>query len=192
MHLLYLHGFNSSSQSHKGRLLQAHMTALGMASQLSMPDIPPQPDLAAERLLSLANEFSQSETLCVAGSSLGGFYATWLAEQFDCKAVLINPAVRPHLLLKKYLGENKNYHTGESWQFEQKHIDALKAMAFDTLQQPQHYLVLLQTGDETLDYRQAEEYYQGANLHIEQGGDHAFQDFEQHLDQILRFCGMLR
>ena len=165
------------------------MTGHGLQSQLTIADIPPEPDRAAALLLQLAKTIRQDARLCLCGSSLGGFYATWLAEQSGCRAVLINPAVRPHTLLKKYLGENRNYHTGESWQFEQRHIDQLREMHKPAISQPERYLVLLQTGDETLDYRDAAEYYQGSNLLIEQGGSHAFDHFESHIPKILDFLG---
>lgn len=188
-HLLYLHGFNSSPASHKARLLQQRMERYGLLSRLSIPAIAPQPDIAANQLTELADSLVAEHRLCIAGSSLGGFYATWLAERYACKAVLINPAVGPHRLLQKYLGENQFYHSDETWRFKQKHLDVLQAMYVDTISESERYLVLLQTGDETLDYRQAESYYTGCHMLIEQDGDHSFTDFESHIDRLLEFCG---
>ena len=169
--------------------MQQAMAHYGLRQQLTIADIPPEPDRAAAYLLQQAQTIRQHAVLCLCGSSLGGFYATWLAEQFDCRAALINPAVRPHTLLKKYLGENKNYHTGESWRFEQRHVDTLREMYLPTIRHPERYLVLLQTGDETLDYRDAAEYYRDCKLVIEQGGSHAFDHFESHIPKILDFLG---
>lgn len=165
------------------------MQQLKLQSNISIADIPPQPDLAIDYLLKTATGINAHAQLCLMGSSLGGFYATWLAEQFDCKAVLINPAVRAHHLLQRYIGENQNYHTGASWYFEQAHIEALKSINKNALRHPDNYYVLLQTGDETLDYTEAKEYYQQCHLMIEQGGDHAFQGFDSHIVACLKFCG---
>ncbi len=188
--LLYLHGFNSSPQSYKAQAMHRVMAGYGLQQRLTLADIPPEPDRAADYLLQLAGSIQAHSPLCLCGSSLGGFYATWLAEQFDCRAVLINPAVRPHRLLKKYLGENVNYHTGERWRFEQRHVDQLERMFVPVICYPQHYLVLLQSGDETLDYRDAEAYYAHCRLRIEAGGSHAFESFDAHIDNILEFLGL--
>jgi predicted esterase YcpF (UPF0227 family) len=123
-----------------------------------------------------------------AGSSLGGFYATWLAERFGGKAVLINPAVRPHELLEKYIGENINYYTSEHWILNESHIQQFRELDVDCITDPERYLVMLQTGDETLDYRHAVEKYEDCNIELEQGGDHSFIDFENHIDRLLKFC----
>ena len=126
----------------------------------------------------------------MAGSSLGGFYATALAEHYGCRAVLINPAVRPHLLLQKYIGENVNYYTDEHWQFDASHVEQLRQLDVAHISQPQRYLLMLQTGDETLDYRDAEAKYAGCPAIMEQGGDHSFAGFERHIPRMLEFCGI--
>ncbi len=190
-HLLYLHGFNSSPRSYKAQAMQQAMLRHGLQQCLTIADIPPEPDRAAAYLLQQAQAIRKNAELCLCGSSLGGFYATWLAQQFGCRAVLINPAVRPHRLLKKYLGENVNYHSGEAWQFEQRHIDQLKTMFCLQITHPDRYWLLLQTGDEILDYRDAEGYYRGCPTLIEPGGSHAFEDFESRIDDILHFFGLL-
>lgn len=188
--LLYLHGFNSSPESYKAKALHAYMEQRGMLDQLIIPDIPPVPADAMTLLVGLFEQNRKSGQVAVAGSSLGGFYATCLAERFGCKAVLINPAVRPHLLLQKYLGENKNYHTAESWMLDASHIEQLRQLDTVSITQPERYLLLLQTGDETLDYRQALEKYQDCPLVLEHGGDHSFVGFDNHIEQILNFCGI--
>ncbi|MDH5388861.1 MAG: esterase [Gammaproteobacteria bacterium] len=188
--LIYLHGFNSSPESYKAKLLYAHMEQRGILDQLIIPEIPPVPAEAMAMLVALFEENQEIGDVAVAGSSLGGFYSTCLAERFGCKAALINPAVRPHLLLKKYLGENKNYNTAETWVLDQSHIEQLKEMDVDAITRPERYLLLLQKGDETLDYRQALEKYKDCPLVLEEGGDHSFTGFENHIEPILRFCGI--
>ena len=186
--ILYLHGFNSSPDSFKAQQILQHMHDNGLGDYIDIPAIPPIPQDAITLLTARAEKINHEHGLCVVGSSLGGFYATWLAEKLDCCAVLINPAVRPHLLLRKYLGENVNYHTSEKWIFDETHIEQLKNLDVDQITRPERYLVMVQTGDETLDYRNALEKYKGCPSIVEQGGDHAFTGFERYLDKILAFC----
>ncbi len=121
------------------------------------------------------------------GSSLGGFLSTFMVEKYSGKAVLINPAVRPFELLVDFLGEHINPYTQQSFSLENKHIDELRQLDTPTLKPKSDYWVLLQTADETLDYRQAETKYQDYKLSIEQGGDHSFQGFQRFLPDIFRF-----
>ena len=186
--ILYLHGFNSSSQSHKAGLLYEYMKRSGLDEYIEIPDIPPVPADAIALLQRCAETIQANYELSVAGSSLGGFYATWLAENYDCPAVLINPAVKPHELLVTYLGENRNHYTGESWVLDSMHIDQFRDLYIEQITRPERYLLMVQAGDETLDYREALAKYDGCPGIIEQGGSHAFDGFERHLDQILSFC----
>jgi predicted esterase YcpF (UPF0227 family) len=190
--ILYLHGFNSSPDSYKARALAAFMRERGLASCLKIPAIEPFPDSAISQLSALIEAMQlQHDQVAVAGSSLGGFYATWLAERFACRAVLINPAVRPDLLLEKYLGENINYYTSARWRLDASHIEQLRLLDVEHITEPQRYLLMLQTGDETLDYRQAQAKYAACPAIIEQGGDHAFSGFERHIPRMLEFCGIV-
>lgn len=188
--LLYLHGFNSSPESHKAQVLHDHMNRTGLGDRIDIPEIPPVPADAIELLQQHAEEIIKHYELSLAGSSLGGFYATWLAEKYNCPAVLINPAVKPHELLIKYLGENTNYYTAESWVLDETHIKQFRELYIDKVSNPQKYLLMLQTGDETLDYRQAIRKYAGSPSIVEQGGSHEFSEFERHLDKILTFCNV--
>ena len=186
--ILYLHGFNSSPDSYKARVLHDYMKRAGLSDRIDIPQIPPAPVEALELLQQHAEEIIKQYALSLVGSSLGGFYATWLAEKYNCPAVLINPAVKPHELLKKYLGENINYHTAESWVLDEAHIMNFRELYIDRISNPQRYLLMLQTGDETLDYREALEKYSDCPSIVEQGGSHEFSEFERHLDKILAFC----
>jgi hypothetical protein len=188
--ILYLHGFNSSPESHKARLLCDYMQRRGVGDYIDIPKIPPLPAAAMELLQQHADAISGKHALSLVGSSLGGFYATWLAEKYNCPAVLINPAVRPDQLLMKYLGENKNYYTEENWVLDRNHIAQFRDLYIEKVTQPERYLILLQTGDDTLDYRQALQQYAGCSFIVEQGGSHEFSGFERHLDKILSFCNV--
>jgi predicted esterase YcpF (UPF0227 family) len=186
--ILYLHGFNSSPESHKARMLHDYMQSKGMGNRIDIPKIPPVPAEAITMLQQHADSLLENYHLSLAGSSLGGFYATWLAEKYDCPAVLINPAVKPHELLMKYLGENKNYYTDESWVLDHSHIEQFRELYIENITRPERYLLLLQTGDETLDYREALHKYTACPAIIEQGGSHEFSGFDRYLDKILSFC----
>jgi len=188
--ILYLHGFNSSPDSRKARVLHDYMERTGLSDRIDIPEIPPVPADAIELLQQHAEEIIKQYTLSLVGSSLGGFYATWLAEKYNCPAVLINPAIRPHQILSKYLGENTNYYTAESWVLDEVHINQFYELYIEKISHPHRYLLMLQTGDETLDYREAVEKYAGCPSIIEQGGSHEFSGFERHLDKILEFCNV--
>jgi predicted esterase YcpF (UPF0227 family) len=166
------------------------MKRAGLSEYIDIPEIPPAPADAIELLQQHAEEIIKRNALALVGSSLGGFYATWLAEKYECPAVLINPAVKPHELLKKYLGENINYYTDEHWVLDDTHISKFRELYVERLSNPQRYLVMLQTGDETLDYREALEKYGNSPSIVEQGGSHEFSEFERHLDKILTFCNV--
>jgi uncharacterized protein len=190
--LLYLHGFNSSPASFKAQALLRYMRERGLEQQLSLPAIKPYPAEACQQLLAEYTALKQRfDNVAVVGSSLGGFYATVLAEHFGCRAVLINPAVKPHLLLEKYIGENVNYHNDARWQLEPVHIEELRLLDVETITSPERYWLMLQTGDETLDYRAAAEKYADCPALIEVGGDHSFAGFEQHIPQLLEFCDII-
>jgi len=188
--LLYLHGFSSSPQSHKALLVSHYMAGHDCASQLICPQIPADPEQAKVFLEQIVETALKEGPLSFVGSSLGGYYATYLAEKYSGTAVLINPSVKPFETLKAYLGENKFHFEGDSWEFNETHIQQLKELYVETITQAERYFVLLQTGDETLDYREAELKYKNSRCIVEQGGDHGFIDLERHIPQIMQFSKM--
>ncbi len=186
--LLYLHGFTSSPQSHKAELLTAYMQQYHCEDLLEIPQIPEVPGDAAAMLERIAESILNDYDLSVAGSSLGGYYATWLAEKYTCPAVLVNPAVKPYETLEVMLGENKFRFSDKIWTFDESHILQFRNLDVPILSHPENFLVLLQTGDEILDYRKATEKYKQSECIIEQGGDHGFMHFENHIKHLLNFC----
>ncbi|HEX6318212.1 MAG TPA: YqiA/YcfP family alpha/beta fold hydrolase [Burkholderiales bacterium] len=180
--IIYLHGFNSSPQSHKAQVLGRYMAERGRAHEYACPALPP---LAGEAIRAI--EKLVSAGVCLVGSSLGGFYATYLAEKYDVRAVLINPAIEPHVGLRAYLGPQKNLHTGEPYELTEAHLREWEKLYVPRLK-PQRYLLLVETGDEVLDYRQAVARYAGAEQVVVEGGDHSLQSFPRHLPRILEFC----
>ena len=190
--ILYLHGFTSGPQSRKVQSLAARMTARGCADRLICPQLTASPAAAvtlAEGLLQKVDAGNTAVTLI--GSSLGGFYATCLAEKFGLNAVLVNPAVVAAIELERYLGPQSWLYTGESFEFTRQHIDELRALEVTQLSDPARYWLLAEEGDETLDYRQAVTRYAGAKQTVLPGGDHSFTRWDDFLDDILRFAGLL-
>jgi predicted esterase YcpF (UPF0227 family) len=189
-HLLYLHGFRSSPRSFKARVVQQRMEASGRAGDLICPQLPPSPKAAMNIVLTLVERYSAKgdNALAIVGSSLGGFYATWLAERFGCRAALINPAVDPLKDLDKHVGITTEWHTGEPFEFKREYIDELAALKVGTITRPERYFLLAATGDEVLDYRDMVAHYAGAHQHVIAGSDHAVSEFEQYVDEVLAFC----
>lgn len=183
--IVYLHGFNSSPASGKAKLLGAHMAGLGRQADYFCPVLPNSPREAIAFVESGLAQHNGPVTLI--GSSLGGFYATHLAEKHGWKAVLVNPAVHAHQLMRGALGRQTNWHSGEKWELTEAHLAELAALDVPAISQPERYLLLAQTGDEVLDYRDAVAYYAGATQIIEDGGDHGFTGFERHFQTILDF-----
>ena len=184
--LLYIHGLNSSPASLKANQLLRAMTRLGLAERLRVPALDHHPRQAIAQLEAAIAELGRP---VLVGSSLGGYYATHLAERHGLKAVLINPAVRPHLLFDGHLGPQQNHYSGETWEPTTDHVTALAALEVPPPQDPARYQVWLQTADETLDYRAAAAYYRGCALRIQAGGDHGFQGFASRLPALLAFAG---
>lgn len=186
--IAYLHGFNSSPLSHKAQLLGRYLAARGLAAHYACPALPPPAGEAIGVIEALMARHPGVQ-FCFVGSSLGGHYATHLAEKHGAKAVLINPAIDPHVGLRACLGEQKNLHTGEPYQLTEAHLRAWQELWVPRIT-PSRYLLLVETGDEVLDYRKAVERYRGAEQVVIQGGDHSLQSFAQHLPRILEFAGL--
>ena len=192
--LVYLHGFRSSPASVKARRFVAAVDALSadVRPVLHVPalDQGPASDIAATAAWIEANVAQPRAQLTLVGSSLGGFYATHLAERHDARAVLINPAIRPYDDLRPYVGPQENLYTGETFVVTEAHFDELRRLAVNRITRPERYWLMVQTGDEVLDYREAVAFYAGAFQLVEGGGDHGFQRFEAQVPAILRFAGV--
>lgn len=185
-HLLYLHGFLSSPQSAKAQQTASYCSEIGLESACTFPMMKNGPmQTVAE--LSLLIESKKADDIIIMGSSLGGFYATFLSQKYALPAVLINPAVRPFELWEDHIGEHHNYHTDEIHTVSREHIDELKDIHVETLKKPENFLVLVQTGDETLDYSQAVEKYTEANCLVRQGGNHSYENYLDELPLIFEF-----
>lgn len=151
------------------------------------PQLPPSPAEAA-RLIQQGTESWPSESMAVVGSSLGGFYATWLAQRRICRAVLLNPAVNPARDLTTYIGEQTAWHDpAEHFFFREEYIAELRALESGALAHPENFFAVIAKGDEVLDWREMSERYAGAHVKLLEGGDHALTDFDSHMDEVLNF-----
>jgi predicted esterase YcpF (UPF0227 family) len=184
-YLLYLHGFNSSPLSYKARATYDYWAEQGKDKLIAVPELPYSPRDATEVLCDIIE--SQDLPVTVVGSSLGGYYATYLAERYDLRAVLINPAVNPAERWEEHLGEHINYYSGRRHIITRQHVEELAALDTPTLLRPQNYMLLAQTGDETLDYRLAVDKYESSASIIQEGGNHSFVGYENMLPQIYDF-----
>ena len=199
--LLYLHGFRSSPQSAKARAtaqrvqrINAQRVAQGEPPiRWLCPQLPPSPRDAMTLCRNLLGD-TCGENLSLIGSSLGGFYATWLAHTLQARAALLNPAVDPARDLRGQIGSLTAWHDPTlQFNFTAEHVDELHALEVGDLRapvvEPQRYFVIIAQGDEVLDWREMAARYRGARCVILPGGDHALSDYaERHLDPVLRWC----
>jgi predicted esterase YcpF (UPF0227 family) len=189
-HLLYLHGFRSSPQSFKARRLEAWLHEHRPDVTWACPQLPPSPRAAVELASRLIARWPVGR-FAVLGSSLGGFYASVLAERTDCPAVVMNPAVDPARDLAAHVGEQSAFHDPSSrFTFEPRFIDELHALEPGPITRPQRYLAIIAKGDELLDWREMSHRFAGCALHLIEGSDHGLSDFDAHLPRLLGFLGL--
>ncbi|MBI2769868.1 MAG: esterase [Burkholderiales bacterium] len=186
-HLLYLHGFRSSPQSAKARQVAARVAHDHPGVTWWCPQLPPSPCEAMRMVMDCIAGWPR-DSMAVVGSSLGGFYATHVAETTGCKAVLLNPAIHPARDLAKYIGEQTSWHDpNERFFFDPGFIDELKALAHGPVARPANYFAVIAKGDEVLDWREMTGRYPGARIKLLEAGDHALSDFDEHIDEVLAF-----
>jgi predicted esterase YcpF (UPF0227 family) len=187
--LLYLHGFRSTPQSRKAQQIAARMAALGRADEYVCPQLPVSPRATAQLLEDIAVRVPVAQ-LAVIGSSLGGYYATWLAEATGCRAALLNPAITPYIDLRAYLGSQSVYFSDQSIDMRPEYVDELLALDTPRITRSERYFLLAATGDELIDYRTMVAKYAGCRQHVIEGSDHQIADFAQYMDAVLAFCGI--
>ena len=187
--VVYLHGFRSSPKSFKARLIADRMAHLGRGADFVCPQLPPSP-LEAVALVGEAVAPTAQDTLV--GSSLGGFYATWLAERFGCRAVLLNPATRPARDLRGYVGPLTMYHSDEGFDFRAEHVDEMRMLEVGGITFAQRYFLIAAKGDELLDWREMLARYPGARHKVLEHSDHGLSDFADYMDEVLAFADVIR
>ncbi|MBT0959717.1 YqiA/YcfP family alpha/beta fold hydrolase [Denitromonas iodatirespirans] len=184
--ILYLHGFRSAPASIKATRLREHMAERGLAEHFWCGQLPIAPQAAIDLIEAQIARCGTPPTLV--GSSLGGYYATWLAEKHDLRAIMVNPGVLSYISLAPYVGRQSNLYTGEVFDFTEQHIAELKALEVAQITRPERYWLMVETGDEILDYRHAVAKYAGARQTVLDGGDHGFSRWGDYLDEILAFA----
>ena len=189
-HLLYLHGFRSSPKSFKAQRLAAWLAAHHPELHWWCPQLPPSPREALALVLAGTADWPAHRS-AVLGSSLGGWYATAVAEIRGWPAVVMNPAVNPARDLAAYIGEQTAFHTPqEGFWFRPEYVDDLRAQHAGPLKHPEHYLAVIAQGDELLSWREMSDRYAGAQIRLLPGSDHALSDFDDHLPHILKFLNL--
>jgi uncharacterized protein len=184
--IIYIHGFLSSPLSAKAEITRKWLLQNRPDIQFHCPHLPPYPN-ETKKILEDLVEGLLPQSVYLMGSSLGGFWASWLTENYSLPSVIINPAVSPQDFMPKYLDiDLKNYHTHDSYRLQSHHIDEINAVDIP-ISLWNHYWLLVQTGDETLDYRDAIKKYANCKQTVEEGGDHSFQGFENHLNEIIEW-----
>ncbi len=186
--IIYLHGFRSSPASRKAVMLRDRLTALGHGAEFQCPALPASPRAAAEIALAETQETPAGE-LSLIGSSLGGFYATWLAERVGCRAVLLNPAIDPARDLEAHVGRQPVFFSNDEIDFRPEFLAELRALE-TPVTRPERYFLLAATGDSVIDYRTMVAKYTGARQHVIDGSNHELTDFASYIDEVLAFCGM--
>ena len=188
--VVYLHGFNSSPRSDKAHQFM-EWCSMRPELDVQIPALSWNPELAIRQLENLITQ--QMPVDLLVGSSLGGYYATWLVENFgrnnSMRAALINPAVSPcRYLGEKFLGRHRNPWTDEVYEITPAHASELGSIEPDGISDPSRYLLLVQTADEVLDYRQATAFYRGARQIVQEGGSHSFENFRNMIPTIVDFA----
>lgn len=185
--LIYIHGFLSSPNSFKARLVKDWLTENRSDIFYECPYLSAYPAEAKKTLIETIDRY-KAEEIMVIGSSLGGFWATWLTELYGFPSVLVNPAAAPSMLLPEYLGvELKNFYTDDVYILDEKDVDEIRELNQAELNQKEKYWLMVQTGDESLDYRLALKKYAGCRQLVEEGGDHSFQQFERWIPSAVSF-----
>jgi predicted esterase YcpF (UPF0227 family) len=186
--VVYLHGFISSPQSRKATMLGDYLRNCVSGIDYAVPELHHRPARAIAQARAACAAYAP-ENLTLVGSSLGGFYATVIAEGLGCRAALLNPAVHPHRHFARYLGTRRNLYTGETFELTVEHIGELMAMDVAAITRPERYWLFVETGDEVLDYREAVAFYAGACHTIVRGGDHSLGSFAEHIPDIVEWAG---
>ena len=189
-HLLYLHGFRSSPQSTKAQMMAARVQADHNNVRWWCPQLPPSPR-EAMALIQRGTADWPADQMAVVGSSLGGFYATALAQQRGCRAVVLNPAVDPARDLAAHIGEQTAWHDpAEHFFFRPEYLDELRALQTGPLTHPERTFAVIAKGDELLDWREMTARYASARIRLLEGSDHALSDFDDHIDAVQEFLAL--
>jgi predicted esterase YcpF (UPF0227 family) len=187
--ILYLHGFRSSPSSFKAQTAADYMGRHGLAGHFFCPQLPESPFQSVSLAAQLMEGHDPGRILLI-GSSLGGYYANFLAERIGCKAVLLNPVIDPWNVRADIENPSGGQELAEWERDREKYAAELESFLVRKITRPERYLLIAATGDELLDYRQMRAHYEGAYQIIIEGSDHSLSEFPDYLDDILAFSGL--
>ena len=183
--VLFVHGFNSSPLSIKAQLTKQYLEQYYPSVKFHCPQLATTPKNAIKQLEHYVKS-APNEKWALIGSSLGGYFSTFLSEVYNLKAVLINPAIKPYELLSDYIGEQINPYTQEVYSIEYSYIQDLVALEKQYIVK-NNYMVMVQTGDEVLNYQQAVDKFNNSLVIVQSGGNHSFEHYESMLPKIAEF-----
>lgn len=186
--LIYLHGFRSSPRSFKAQRLAEVLRQIPHSPPFVCPQLPPSP---AEAMALVLEDLQPGVDDVVIGSSLGGYYARYIAEHFDARTVLLNPAIAPAQSLAHHLGLGTQFHSSEPFEFRPEYLDELQHYAVPYVRHPERCLLIAAMGDEVLDWRDMVAAWRGARIIVLEGSDHGLSDFDQHIGRVLEFAGIV-
>ena len=181
--ILYIHGWNSYKDARKAVLLKDEINS-NKNFEVDSITLKSHPKEAIQQLSNYIEDHKEQRKVHLIGSSLGGYYATFLSEKYNLKAAMINPAVWAYKIFKNDMGANENLNTGEKYFIDDLWVQSLQDIFIESIT-GKNYLVLLQTGDQTLNYKFAKQYFEGSNIIIDEGGSHSFENLELKIPEIL-------
>ena len=181
--ILYIHGWNSYKDARKAVLLKNEINS-SKNFEVDSITLKSHPKEAIQQLSNYIEDHKVQRKVHLIGSSLGGYYATFLSEKYNLKAAMINPAVWAYKIFKNDMGANENLNTGEKYFIDDLWVQSLQDIFIGSIT-GKNYLVLLQTGDQTLNYKFAKQYFEGSNIIIDEGGSHSFENLELKIPEML-------
>lgn len=183
--ILYFHGFASSSDSEKARIIKSHISKISKKIKIFTPDLSNNFKKANDQIKKLIDE--NEKDFIFIGSSLGGYYANFFGNINNSKVILINPAIPPLKGFEEYLGENENYSTGEKFIVTNEDIKFLRTLVTKKFNNQKNTLVFLESGDEVLDYIDTVKYFVGSSIDITYGGSHSYESITNKLEKLVKF-----
>ena len=183
--IIYLHGFNSSAESKKSKILDSYLKGERLMT-LESPNLNKSPSKAISQIEKIIKE--SSNRVCLVGSSLGGLYASFIADKYDLKSVTINPVVKNHISgMKDLVGSHKNFHSNEEYKFTMKDYLSLQKLGLENLKEPLNHFCLIKMSDEVLDHNETFQYFSKSYVLSEKGGNHSYDDFFEKIPLILDY-----
>jgi predicted esterase YcpF (UPF0227 family) len=186
--LLHIHGFLSSSHHARQNKLENYINAQQLNVEVLCPELPdnPAPALAVlEQIIEQA--LSERRQVALLGHSLGAYFATYLADKYQLRAVLLNPVVRGYDIMCEFFGQGFNDHTKTSFEIGEADIQCLIGLYLEKLSNPDSLMVIQQAADAVVDPLDAEDYYRACRLKIESDGHHDFNGFERIVVDVVNF-----